>query len=71
MGRKYESLKIYRLLFENADTPIRYRVLREFLKDEEADKEIVERECEFSSNYYSPYKAKHFPLSIIIKARKL
>jgi SAM-dependent methyltransferase len=38
---------------------------------EETDKETLERECEFSSDYYSPYKAKHFPLSIIIKARKL
>jgi SAM-dependent methyltransferase len=38
---------------------------------EEADKETLERECEFSSNYYSAYKAKHFPLSIIIKAMKL
>jgi ubiquinone/menaquinone biosynthesis C-methylase UbiE len=36
---------------------------------EEADKETLERECEFSSDYYSAYKAKHFPLSIIIKAR--
>jgi SAM-dependent methyltransferase len=38
---------------------------------EETDKETLERECEFSSDYYSAYKAKHFPLSIIIKARKL
>jgi hypothetical protein len=38
---------------------------------EEADKETLERECEFTSRYYSAFKAKHFPLSIIIKARKL
>jgi cyclopropane fatty-acyl-phospholipid synthase-like methyltransferase len=38
---------------------------------EEADKETLERECEFSSRFYSAYKAKHFPLSLIVKARKL
>lgn len=38
---------------------------------EETDKEILEREYEFSSEYYSPYKAKKFPLSFIMKAIKL
>lgn len=38
---------------------------------EETDKETLERECEFSSQYYAPCKAKKFPLSIIIKARKV
>lgn len=38
---------------------------------EETDKATFESECEFSSRYYSPYKAKKFPLSFIIKARKL
>lgn len=38
---------------------------------EETDKEILEREREFRSSYYSPVKAKRFPLSFIIKARKL
>ncbi|MDR0964427.1 MAG: class I SAM-dependent methyltransferase [Clostridium sp.] len=38
---------------------------------EEADKETLECECEFSSEFYSPYKAKHFPLSLIVKAMKL
>lgn len=37
---------------------------------EETDKETLERDCEFSSNYYAPCKAKKFPLSFIIKARK-
>lgn len=38
---------------------------------EETDKDILERESEFRSNYYSPIKAKKFPLSFVIKARKL
>ena len=38
---------------------------------EETDKETLERDCEFSSRYYAPCKAKKFPLSIIVKARKL
>lgn len=38
---------------------------------EETDKETMRRDCEFSSKYYAPCKAKKFPLSIIIKARKL
>lgn len=38
---------------------------------EETDKETLARGCEFSSKYYAPCKAKRFPLSIIIKARKL
>lgn len=38
---------------------------------EETDKETLERDCEFSSAYYAPCKAKKFPLSFIIKARKL
>lgn len=38
---------------------------------EETDKETLSRDVEFSSGYYTPTKAKRFPLSIIIKARKL
>ena len=38
---------------------------------EETDKETMERDCEFSSKYYAPCKAKRFPLSLIVKARKL
>ena len=38
---------------------------------EETDNETMARDCEFSSQYYSPCKAKRFPLSIIVKARKI
>lgn len=38
---------------------------------EETDKETLERGCEFTSQYYAPCKAKKFPLSFIMKARKL
>ncbi|HCA28430.1 MAG TPA: class I SAM-dependent methyltransferase [Ruminococcaceae bacterium] len=38
---------------------------------EETDKITFERDAEFSSEYYAPCKAKHFPLSIIVKARKI
>lgn len=38
---------------------------------EETDKITLERAAEFSSAYYAPCKAKRFPLSIIVKARKL
>jgi SAM-dependent methyltransferase len=38
---------------------------------EETDKLTLERDTEFSSDYYSPSKAKQFPLSLIVKARKL
>lgn len=38
---------------------------------EETDRETLARPAEFSSDYYSAYKAKKFPLSFIIKARKL
>lgn len=38
---------------------------------EETDEEILKREGEFRSNYYSPIKASKFPLSFIIKAKKL
>ncbi len=38
---------------------------------EETDKDTMERDHEFSSKYYAPSKAKMFPLSFIIKARKL
>jgi len=37
---------------------------------EETDKATLEREAEFSSSYYTPYKAKKFPQSLIVKARK-
>lgn len=38
---------------------------------EETDKETLARPTEFSSDYYTPHKANKFPLSFIIKARKL
>lgn len=38
---------------------------------EETDSETMSRDVEFSSGYYTPTKAKKFPLSIIIKARKI
>lgn len=38
---------------------------------EETDTETMAHSCEFSSRYYSPCKAKKFPLSMIVKARKL
>lgn len=38
---------------------------------EETDSETMSHEPEFSSGYYTSTKAKKFPLSIIIKARKL
>jgi len=38
---------------------------------EETDKETLVCGCEFTSGYYAPCKAKRFPLSIILKARKL
>lgn len=38
---------------------------------EETDKQTLEKECEISQKYYSPFKAKMVPLSFIIKARKL
>jgi cyclopropane fatty-acyl-phospholipid synthase-like methyltransferase len=38
---------------------------------EETDKQTLESECEITQKYYSPFKAKKFPLSFVIKARKL
>jgi SAM-dependent methyltransferase len=38
---------------------------------EETEKETMERDCGFSSKYYAPCKAKRFPLSLIVKARKI
>ena len=38
---------------------------------EETDKLTLERDAEFSSEYYAPCKAKRFPLSLIVKARQL
>lgn len=38
---------------------------------EETDSETMNRDVEFTSGYYTLTKAKKFPLSIIIKARKL
>ncbi len=38
---------------------------------EETSKDTLSNEAAFSSLYYSAYKAKHFPQSIIFKARKL
>ncbi|MDR7856592.1 class I SAM-dependent methyltransferase [Tissierella sp.] len=38
---------------------------------EETNKETLTRSVDFSSEYYSPYKAQKLPLSFIIKARKI
>ncbi len=38
---------------------------------EETDRETLDGDYAFSSRYYSPYKAKQFPQSIVFKARKL
>lgn len=38
---------------------------------EETDKTTLERDASFSSEYYAPCKAKRFPLSLVVKARKL
>ena len=38
---------------------------------EETDKDTLVRDCGFTSQYYAPCKAKRFPLSIVMKARKL
>ena len=38
---------------------------------EETNSKILEKSAEFSSGYYADFKAKHFPLSIVFKARKL
>jgi cyclopropane fatty-acyl-phospholipid synthase-like methyltransferase len=38
---------------------------------EETDWKAMENNCSVTSNYYAPTKAKRFPLSFVIKARKL
>ena len=38
---------------------------------EETNSKVLEKSAEFSSGYYADFKAKHFPLSIVIKAKKL
>ena len=38
---------------------------------EETDRETLAQDCAFTSQYYAPCKAKRFPLSFIMKARKL
>ena len=38
---------------------------------EETDKDTLERDFGFTSQYYAPCKAKRFPLSIVVKARKI
>ncbi len=38
---------------------------------EETDSETLARDCEFSTKYYSPFKAKKFPLSFVMKAMKV
>lgn len=38
---------------------------------EQTDKDTLSHPSECSSKYYSPWKAKMFPLSFVIKARKL
>ena len=36
-----------------------------------SNSKVLEKSAEFSSGYYADFKAKHFPLSIVFKARKL
>lgn len=38
---------------------------------EETDQDALEREGAFRSNYYAPIKARRFPLSFVLKARKV
>ncbi len=38
---------------------------------EETDRKVLDAPVEFQEGYYTPYKAKNFPLSFIIKAKKL
>lgn len=38
---------------------------------EETNKETLEQPAEVSASYYTPFKAQKFPLSFIIKARKI
>lgn len=38
---------------------------------EDTDSSVLSRDIEFSSEYYALSKAKMFPLSFIIKARKI
>ncbi len=38
---------------------------------EETDQDTLEREGAFRSNYYAPIKARKFPLSFVLKARKV
>ena len=38
---------------------------------EETSETILEKSSGFNSGYYADFKAKHFPLSIVFKARKL
>ncbi len=38
---------------------------------EDTNQETLENDCEISTKYYAPHKAKKFPLSFIFKARKL
>lgn len=38
---------------------------------EETSERIFEKSSDFSSGYYADFKAKHFPLSVVFKARKL
>jgi hypothetical protein len=38
---------------------------------EETDQDTLAGDCEFSSKYYASRKAKRFPLSIVMKARKV
>ena len=38
---------------------------------EETSNETLARPAEFTSGYYTPYKAKKFPLSFIMKAKKI
>ena len=38
---------------------------------EETSEKVLEKECEFSTNYYAPSRAKKMPLSFIVKASKL
>lgn len=38
---------------------------------EETNTKVLEKSSDFGSGYYADFKAKHFPLSIVFKAKKL
>lgn len=66
-----KSLTAYNRRLSNYINPLARAGFAVEVLVEETDKDTLEREGEFRSTYYSPVKAKKFPLSFIIKARKL